>query len=237
MADVTVAIAFFAGLVSFAAPCVLPLVPGYLAYLAGTTLSEAEKRRKEIFLNSLFFVLGFSSIFAALGVLLSTVLDLVAYDAQVWLARIGGGLVILFGFYLIGLLKLPFLEREHKLAIKPGFRSKYLSSFVFGAAFAAGWTPCVSAVLGGILGLAAAAPGSALRLLFAYALGVGVPFLVVGLFAAQAAGFISRAAKFLKYANVVFGLLLIGIGILAATQRLYLIANFDFLFGLVQRLR
>lgn len=229
MENLSLGIAFIAGLVSFLSPCVLPIIPGFLAYLAGTTLEESATKRKEIFLNSFFFVLGFSVVFAALGVLLNTLLEAVAYDAQVWLARIGGGLIILFGLYLAGVISLPFLERPHALAVKTRFNSRYLTSFIFGSAFAAGWTPCVGAVLGGILGLAASSPGSAFSLLFAYSLGLGIPFLLVGLFAAQASGLIIRWSPWLQYVNKVFGIILVILGILAFTQSLNRIANFELL--------
>lgn len=229
MADLTVFIAFIAGLVSFLSPCVLPIIPGFLAYLAGASIQESDSRRKEIFLNSLFFVLGFSLVFAALGVLLNTLLERVAYDAQVWLARIGGTIIIIFGLYLTGLLKLPFLEREYKFSVKTRFKSKYLTSLLFGSAFAAGWTPCVGAVLGGILGLAASQPGSAFSLLFAYSLGLGLPFLLVGLFASRATNMIIRYAKFMKAVTVVFGVVLVALGVLAFTQNLGRIANLEIL--------
>jgi len=229
MQEIGLIIAFIAGLVSFLSPCVLPIIPGFLAYLAGSSLDESQTKRAEIFFNSLFFVLGFSVIFALVGVLLNTLLEAVAYDAQVWLARIGGGLIIFFGLYLVGLIKLPFLEKEHKFGIKKRFKSKYLTSFLFGSAFAAGWTPCVGAVLGGILGLAATQPGSAFWLLFAYSLGLGIPFLAVGLFASRASRLINRYAHLFTYINVVFGAILIVLGVLAFTQNLNLIANFDFL--------
>jgi cytochrome c-type biogenesis protein len=229
--ELTLFVAFVAGIISFLAPCVLPIIPGFLVYLAGSSSAEVSSRRREIFLNSVFFVLGFSVIFAALGVLLNTVLEAVAYDAQIWLSRIGGALIIFFGLYLVGLLKLPFLEREHKFRVTRKFGSRYLTSFVFGAAFAAGWTPCVGAVLGGILGLAASAPGSAFGLLLAYALGLGIPFLLVGLFTAQANKFIERysQSKWGKYINIIFGIILIGLGILIFTQNLVRIANFELL--------
>ena len=229
MNDTGIILAFVAGLVSFLSPCVVPMVPGFLAYLAGGTLSESETKRRDIFLNSVFFVLGFASIFSFLGVLLNTVLEAIAYDVQIWLARIGGGLIIFFGLYLIGLLKIGFLEREYKFSVKTRFSSRFLTSFVFGAAFGAGWTPCVGAVLGGILGLAASQPGSAFTLLFSYSLGLGLPFILVGLFTAQASNFINRYVGGFRYVNIVFGIILIGIGILAFTQNLNLIANLELL--------
>jgi cytochrome c-type biogenesis protein len=227
--DLTLLVAFVAGLASFLAPCVLPLIPGYLAYLAGTTVEGAVTRRRDMLANAACFVLGFSTVFAALGVALNTVLEAVAYDAQMWVSRAGGVVVIFFGLYLTGLLKIGWLNTEHKLNVTRKFSSRYVTSFVFGAAFAAGWTPCVGAALGAILGLAAAHPGSAFALLLAYALGLGLPFLVVALFAAPAAAFIRRHGAALRWANIVFGVLLVGLGILIFTQQLSRIANFELL--------
>lgn len=229
MTDLSVGIAFIAGLVSFLAPCVLPIIPGFLSYLAGTSLQEAASKRREVFLNAVFFVLGFSLVFAALGVLLNTVLEAIAYDVQIWLSRIGGALVIFFGLYLVGLIKLEFLERPHTFQVRIGIHSRYVTSFLFGLAFAAGWTPCVGAALGAILGLAASVPGSAFVLLLSYALGLGIPFLLIGLFASQGASFIEKYQKELRYVNVVFGLILIALGVLMFTQQLSRIANFEFL--------
>lgn len=257
MTEVSIVLAFVGGLVSFISPCVLPIIPGFLAYLAGASLGKSESKRKDIFLNTVLFVLGFSVIFAILGVLLNTILEAVAYDVQLWLSRIGGAIIIFFGLYLAKLIRLPFLEREYKFKIKfpaeggslpvpalpadrrqvgaSGGRSRYLTSFLFGSAFAAGWTPCVGAVLGGILGLAITAPASAFFLLLSYSLGLGIPFLVVGLFASQAAGLINRYAHIIKYVNIAFGIILIAIGILAFTQKLNLIANLEFLNRLLLR--
>lgn len=229
MAELSITISFIAGLVSFLSPCVLPIIPGFLTYLAGSSLSESATRRKQIFLASLFFVLGFAAVFSALGILLNTVLEHIAYDVQIWLARVGGGIIILFGLYLTGLIEIAFLEKEYKFKVTKQFKSRHLTSFVFGAAFAAGWTPCVGAVLGGILGLAAAAPGFAFLLLFSYSVGLGLPFLAVGLFASQASNIINRWAHLLKYVNIIFGIILIILGVLAFTQSLNRIANFEIL--------
>jgi len=228
MSDLGIFIAFTAGLVSFLSPCVLPIIPGFLAYLGGASFGEYRAKRWSIFLNALLFVLGFSLVFAILGVLLNTVLEAAAYEVQVWLSRIGGAVIIFFGIYLTGLIRVPWLERERKLRIS-GFKSRYVTSLLFGAAFAAGWTPCVGAVLGSILGLAAIAPTSAFILLFSYSLGLGIPFLLVGIFTAQADQLIARYGHLVKYVNFVFGLLLIAIGVLAFTQNLNLIANLELL--------
>jgi len=221
--------AFIGGLVSFLAPCVLPLIPGFLAYLAGTSTEAEGGQQREIFFNSVFFVLGFSTVFALLGVLLNTILESVAYDVQIWLSRIGGALIIFFGLYLVGLIHIPFLDREHKMAVKTKFSSRYLTSLLFGFAFAAGWTPCVGPALGVILGLAATQPGSAFLLLFTYSLGLGLPFLLVGAFTGRATRFITRYARVLKVVNIIFGVILLALGVLIFTNKLALIANFEFL--------
>lgn len=230
--------AFLGGFISFLAPCVLPIIPGFLAYLAGASTADTGSKRKEIFLNSVFFVLGFSIVFALLGVLLNTLLENIAYDVQLWLSRLGGVMIISFGLYLVGLIKIPFLEREYKFGVKTAVSSsggayRYATSFLFGVAFAAGWTPCVGPALGVILGLAATHPGSAFILLLTYALGLGIPFLIIGACTGQAAGFINRHVVGLRYLNIIFGIILLILGVLIFTQKLSLIANFEFLNSLL----
>jgi len=234
MSNIPIVVAFFAGIVSFLSPCILPIIPGFLAYLAGESSSNAEHpSRGVIFLNSLFFVLGFSIVFALLGVLLNSVLGHAAYAVQTWLAWIGGLIVIFFGIYLMGFFHIPFLEADHKLNVRFKFRSRYLTSLLFGFAFAAGWTPCVGPVLGGILGIAASAPGVAFYLLLAYAIGLGLPFLIVGLFVAQSSTLINRFMTGVKYVNPIFGVILVALGVLVFTQDLPLIANFGFINNLI----
>ncbi|MDQ3089843.1 MAG: cytochrome c biogenesis protein CcdA [bacterium] len=227
--------AFIGGLVSFLAPCVLPIIPGFLAYLAGGSTIDTGPKRREIFINSVFFVLGFGIVFSLLGVLLNTLLSNIAYDVQIWLSRIGGIMIIFFGLYLVRLIKIPFLEKEYKFGVKRKFKSRYLTSFMFGLAFAVGWTPCVGPALGVILGIAATEPGSAFLLLLTYALGLGIPFLIVGAFTGQATEFINRHAKGLNYLNIVFGVILLILGVLIFTQKLAVIANFGFLNSILLR--
>lgn len=186
------------------------------------------KKQWHIFINSVFFVLGFSVIFSLVGVLLQSVLSNVSSIVQLWLGRIGGLVIIIFGIYLLGLIKISFLEREHKLQVKRKFKSSYITSFVFGAAFAVGWTPCVGVILGAVLTLAITQPTSAFFLLLSYSLGLGVPFLLVGLFTNQAQKFIQKAGPWLKYFNYIFGTVLIMLGILVFTNQLSRIANFAF---------
>lgn len=183
--------------------------------------------RTKIFLNSVAFVLGFTLIFSIVGVLLQTLLSSVAFDTVNILRIVGGSVIILFGIFLIASLKyrIPFLQVEHKLKVKR-YKNRYLSSFTFGVAFAIGWTPCVGAILGSIYALAATAPASGFLLLFTYALGLGIPFLIAGAFTARVSGFIQRSQGLLKYFNIVGGLLLIIIGVLVLTNLLTILAGF-----------
>ncbi len=189
-----------------------------------------------VFFSSVFFVLGFSMVFSIVGILLQTVLAHASGSVQAWLGRIGGVIIILFGLFLLGLFTPAFLQRDHKILVKRRFKSYFLTSFVFGAAFAVGWTPCVSAALGAILALATTQTGSAFLLLFAYTLGIGVPFLLVGLFTNQAQNFINKAGKWLKYFEYLFGALLVIIGIFIFTGELSKIADFQFLTTLLSSL-
>lgn len=224
LANISLEVAFLAGLVSFLSPCMIAIVPGFLAYLAGASLKEADQKRKEIFINSIFFVLGFALVFAILGVLLNTLLSNIAYDVQVWLARVGGVIIIAFGLYLMKLIKIGWLEKEHKFKV-PILANRYATSFLFGMSLAAGWTPCVGVALGAILGLAATEPASAFILLMTYSLGLGLPFLLVGLFASQVHGVILKYARYLEWVNIIFGLVLVGIGTLVFMQNLQILAD------------
>ena len=232
MVEPTIVVAFIAGIVSFVSPCVLPLIPGFLAYLSGTSTGQQGTRLK-MFLNSVAFVLGFSVIFALLGVLLNTILERVSYSVQTWLSRIGGVIIILFALYILGLIKMSFFDREHKIAVKKKFSITYVTSFVFGAAFAVGWTPCVSAILGSVFALAVTKPTLGFVLLMSYALGLGIPFLLVGLFTTQAIALINKSATVLKYFNIVVGILLLILGILVFTNKLNVVANWFFAASLL----
>ncbi|QQR93051.1 MAG: cytochrome C biogenesis protein [Candidatus Iainarchaeum archaeon] len=234
MADITLPLAFVAGLVSFLSPCVLPLIPAFLTFIAGTTLQQGkaitQDERMKIIIASFFFVLGFSTVFAVLGVLLQSVLEAYAYDVRNYLGYVGGIVIIFFGLVMLGIVKIPFLEQEHKLRVKET-RYSFLTAFLFGAAFAVGWTPCVGAVLGAVLTLAVTNPTTAFPLMLAYALGLGIPFLLVGIFISQAQGVINYLAPHLKTLNLIFGVVLVLMGILVFTGNLVVVAN---LFSPVQ---
>jgi cytochrome c-type biogenesis protein len=225
MAELTLFITFIAGLLSFSSPCVFPLVPGFLAYLAGSSLSESRFRRKEVLVNASCFVLGLSLVFATFGVVLNSIFAAVGFELQAWLSRLGGAVVIFFGLNLTGLVQLPLLERGWSLKVGSSIRPQFVRSFALGSAFAAGWTPCVGPVLGAVLGLAVAEPGSAFSLLMAYSLGLGIPFLIAGPFAAQALSLARGHGKSVSYIRTVFGAFLIVVGILAFTQNLGIIGT------------
>jgi len=195
-----------------------------------------ERNQYYIFINSLFFVLGFSIVFSLVGILLQTILSNSSLIVLKWLSRAGGIIIIIFGLYLLNLLKISFLEKEHKFQIKRKFKSSYVASFLFGSAFAVGWTPCIGAVLGSILTLAVTQPTKAFLLLFSYSLGLGIPFLLVGLFTNQANKFIQKILPYLKYINYIFGIILITMGILVFTNNLAKIANLSFVATLLLKL-
>jgi cytochrome c-type biogenesis protein len=190
------------------------------------SLTVKKSTRLNIFLNTVYFVLGFSLVFAVLGVILNSVLANVGIAFQSALQSIGGVVIVLFGAYLILSTKLRRLNFEKKMTKLPRFKTSYITSFVFGAAFAAGWTPCVGPILGSTFTLAATAPGAAYNSLLAYSLGLGVPFLITGAFFSQATGLIRRMVKYLKYFNPIMGAVLIILGILVFTNQLALLGNF-----------
>ena len=233
MAEFSIIVSFIAGILSFLSPCVLPLVPAYLTFLAKSSSEEISNTSKSnsakirIFLSSVCFVLGFSIIFSVIGVLLQSALSSVASDVRIYLGYLGGLIIIVFGLLLTGLLEIPALSSEHKLRFSP-LSNTYISSFIFGAAFAVGWTPCVGAVLGSILTLAVTQPALAFPLMLSYSLGLGIPFLIAGAFISVSREFIKKLTPYLKTLNLIFGIILIVLGILVFTGTLSSVANFDF---------
>lgn len=242
MVDTSVLVSALAGTGSFFSPCILPIVPAFVSYLSGTTLSEIQNQDKSgqgqsqvrvkrmtrlnIFLNTVYFVLGFSLVFAVLGVIFNSVLVNIGTGFQESLQWIGGIVIIVFGAYLILSTKFRQLNFERRMTNLPRFKTTYITSFVFGAAFASGWTPCVGPILGSTLTLAATSPGAAYNSLLAYSLGLGVPFLVTGAFFSQATGIIRKMVKHLRHFNPIMGAVLIIIGILVFTNQLSIVASF-----------
>ena len=240
MADPTILIAFSAGLGSFIAPCILPMIPAFLAYISGTTLTEIKNEQKSNFqinkinivINTIFFVLGFSIVFSTLGVLINSVLSENINQFTDSLNVVAGIIIIIFGVFLILSGKINSLNKEKKFHIK-NFKSSYPMSFVFGLAFAIGWTPCVGPILGTILTLAATTPSISFSLLLAYSVGLGIPFILMGVFFSKSTKIISSMTKHLKYYNIVLGGFIILLGILIFTNQLAYIANFPLLNEIV----
>jgi cytochrome c-type biogenesis protein len=204
-------LAFAAGLLSFLSPCVLPLVPSYLAYVGGGSASRLAALR-----NSVLFVLGFSLIFILLGASAS-LLGSLLLDYRSWLIRFGGATIIAFGLMLLGLFKLPFLYRTAKSEYR-GNTSTPLGATLMGMSFAIGWTPCVGPVLGAILTLAGASASlsTGTLLLAVYAAGLAIPFLLAALGLGAFKRFSNRLRPFLPWVERVSG----GILVLAGTLML-----------------
>lgn len=237
MTEITLAVAAIAGLGSFVAPCILPMIPAFLAYISGTTLSELSQNRgsntlsinrTNIILNSVFFVLGFSVVFSTLGVIINSVLATSVGEFIEGLNQVGGVIIVGFGIFLLLSMKISKLNMEKKFFPKRS-KASYPMSFVFGLAFAVGWTPCVGPILGTILTLAATTPSIAFNLLLAYSLGLGIPFILIGVFYSRATRMIRSMSKHLKYYNVILGSFIIILGILVFTNQLAYIANFPLL--------
>lgn len=235
--------AFFAGVITFLAPCTLPLVPGYLGFISGvssTDLDDPQKAKKakgKIFLNGIFYVIGFSAVFILLGSLLGLGGQALG-QYRIWLSRIGGVFVIIFGLYMLGVLRLSFLSTDKTFnaskIVRPG---NPLSSLVFGAAFAFGWTPCVGPVLGTILTLVASSVtlGQGAFLLGVFSFGLAVPFLLIALGIERASQGIAKITKHLKPISMVGGIFLIFLGILFVTDMFslwltYAYKLFDFIY-------
>lgn len=209
-------IAFGGGLVSFFNPCVAPLMPGFLSYMAGTSITDASKRaRLRNAITSVFFVLGFALVFSATGVLISYFATSIEPYLRA-LQIVGGIVIIVFGLALLDVVPMPMLKREFKLRLKRQ-HMRYPGAFLFGMVFAVGWTPCIGPVLGSILTLAAINPGWALAQMIAYSLGLGLPFFLTGLFLHEALGLVKRSDKVFRWFNWIVGVLLIFLGVLLVT--------------------
>lgn len=226
---------FIAGVLTFLAPCTFPLVPGYLGFISGVSTDDLQssdigkRTRWRIFMNGVFYVIGFSAVFILLGTVFS-IGGLALARYKTLLSQIGGIFVIFFGIYLTGLFSLSFFEniplfnflRSDKQlgvgsAVKPG---KPLSSFIFGATFAFGWTPCVGPILGSVLLLAStsATVGQGAFLLLIFSLGLALPFLVIAASVSTAHRYIAKISKYLNVISKLGGIFLIFLGYLLLTN-------------------
>lgn len=233
---------FVAGLLTFLAPCTLPLVPGYLAFVSGSSLRDFRddqstfSARRKIFLNGLFFVLGFGITFIVLGTAAGFFGSLLGAYRSV-IGRIGGVFVVLFGLFMLEALHIPLFEKTKRFNVPPMFRRGRLrNSFLLGVVFGLGWTPCIGPILGSVLLLASTSTtvwqGS--FLLFVFSLGLAIPFLLIALMIGSATKFVYKMARFGKTLSFVGGVFLIFLGLLIMTDSFGLFSSilyqwFDFI--------
>ena len=213
---------FLAGVVSFFSPCVLPLVPAYVSYITGGSVADTSSRqpiraRFPALALSLFFVLGFSTVFIVLGAsasMLGQSLLKYRYETNI----IGGAIIIAFGLFMVGLIKVPFLYGDTRFHVKLD-GSGPVPAFVLGLAFGFGWTPCIGPVLGTILSASAVAAtlNQGIALLSVYALGLGLPFLAAALFAGKFLNRLNGMRRVSKALHIVAGIILIATGIAMIT--------------------
>lgn len=231
--NINIPIAILGGLLSFASPCVLPLVPAYLGYLSGRSIGEGDGQQKlHMFWHSLAFVLGFTVVFVALGASIG-ILSSVFFTWRPWITKIGGIVIIVFGLHTIGLLKIPLLYQERRVEMRRRPALGYLSSFLMGIFFSAGWMPCVGTILAAIMTLATNVDtaGQGAALLGAYSLGLGIPFLAAGLAFNALGGFLRRVNRHLHVVSVVSGVFLILVGVLVFTNSMQYFARFGSFLG------
>jgi cytochrome c-type biogenesis protein len=235
--EVTIGLAFLAGLASFLSPCVLALVPAYIGYLGGWSVSSGEVTgsRWSTFGHGLAFVIGFSFVFISLG-LGASLLGSLLYDVRVWLAKIGGVLVIIFGLHTMGLITIPFLNYDTRRQIEPNQGLGIFSSALMGVFFSAGWAPCVGPVLGSVLTLAMSSANLQLGmvLLTAYSFGLAIPFLLAALGIGRVAEIMRKYSRWIGILSVVTGAVLVILGVMLFTGTLERLAQFGFFvnFGL-----
>ncbi len=223
--EIGILTAFVGGIISFLSPCVLPLVPPYLAYLGGTTLDrisgedvEVDPRlARHVLISACFFVLGLATVFVALGMTASALGQMLLQN-KILLAQISGGIIIVLGLHFLHVLRLPFLDREVRFD-GPAKAGSHGTSYVIGIAFAFGWTPCIGPILGAILALAAQEETilSGTTLLAVYSLGLGVPFLIAAAFIGP---FLRWARAFRRHMGLVekvMGALLVVVGLMMIT--------------------
>ena len=226
--NITLGLAFLAGLASFLSPCVFSLVPAYVGYLGGRAAGgeTTASNRFVTFTHGLAFVLGFSVIFVMLGVA-SAAFGRLLFDLRFILAKVGGIIVIIFGLHMTGIFRIPFLEYDTRVQQLPDRKLGYLSSALMGVFFSAGWAPCVGPVLGAILTLSlnGGSVSTGVSLLSAYSAGLAIPFLVAALGVGWVSLTLRKYGKVMHYVEVVMGVVLIIVGIMLFSGTFALIAQ------------
>ncbi|MBO6603552.1 MULTISPECIES: cytochrome c biogenesis CcdA family protein [Paracoccaceae] len=213
-------VALTAGVLSFLSPCVLPIVPPYLAYMGGISMNEmaaAGAARRKAVVAALFFVLGLSTVFLFLG-FTASIFGQFFLQNQILLAQISGAVIIVFGLHFLGIFRIPILDREARMDAGDRGGSTF-GAYVLGLAFAFGWTPCIGPQLGAILSIAATESSveRGTALLGVYAVGLGLPFLLAAAFIERAMGLMTRLKRHMKTIERIMGLLLVGVGVALMT--------------------
>ncbi|CDI48186.1 cytochrome c biogenesis CcdA family protein [Clostridium tetani] len=226
MENVSLFLAFSSGLLSFLSPCVLPLVPIYLTYLTGSSIEEMNNKNKlTVIYKALGFTLGFTLIFIIMGISVTSLGQLFDRNKDIF-RKIGGIIIIVFGLHIMGLLKIKTFYYQRTMLQPQKFKSG-LSSFFIGMAFAIGWTPCVGPMLASILIYAGSTTtlASGIKLLIAYSVGLGIPFIISGFLVDFISGYIKRFSKYFNIVSIASGLVLIFMGIMTFTNKMYIINN------------
>jgi len=222
--------AFVAGLLSFFSPCVLPLIPAYFTFITGFSIEELTKEynseiRKKVFFPTFLFILGFSLVFILMGASASYLGGLI-YTYKKLIRIIGGILIIILGVHLTGLIRIPGLDFEKRINLekKP---LHFLGTLIIGMAFGAGWSPCIGPLLGSILIIAGSQETvwQGVLLLGIYSAGLAIPFIIISIFINFLLIFIKKASKVLKYVNVVAGVVLIVVGLILLSNKLYVFSG------------
>jgi cytochrome c-type biogenesis protein len=234
--NLSLSLAFLAGLASFLSPCVFSLVPAYIGYLGGRSIASAGDNRYNrwvAFSHGLAFVLGFSVVFISLGIA-SSALGRVLFDMKGLLAKVGGIVVIIFGLHMTGILRIKFLEYDLRPQTIPDRNRGYVASFLMGVFFSAGWAPCVGPILGAILTLAlnGGSISQGILLLSAYSAGLAIPFLLASIWIGLFTVAIRRFGKAMHYVEVGMGVVLILVGLLLFSGRYGQLAQYASFYGI-----
>jgi cytochrome c-type biogenesis protein len=237
--NLSIGLAFVAGLASFFSPCVFSLVPAYVGYLGGRSISQSgvdfSAKRLRPFFHGVAFVLGFSFVFISLGLAFSA-LSVFFFQIRDILAKAGGVIIILFGLHMTGLIRIPFLDYDLRPQSKVTHGTGFISSFLMGVVFSAGWSPCVGPTLGLILTLAIerANIGQGLSLLISYSLGMAIPFLAAALGVGWVTQILKKYGKAMQVVQIIMGIILIIVGVLLFLGIYQQLATLDSLidFGL-----
>lgn len=237
-ANIGLGFAFLGGLASFLSPCVFALVPAYIGYLSGRTVGSQENNRLYALSHGLVFVLGFSTVFILLGLGASAIGSLL-FDLRPYLTKIGGVIVIIFGLHMTGIIRISFLEYDVRRQQTPDRRMGYLSSFLLGVFFSAGWSPCVGPILGTILTLSlnTASLTQGFWLLLTYSAGLAIPFLIAAVEIGLVTSAIKKYGAFMRYVEIAMGIIMIIVGFILFFGRFEQIANLGFFFTSIDEVK